>query len=162
VIALIVDPNSPNIERMMKDGQEAARAKGVQLHILMMANTSTESEIDAAFETLAQLHAAALVVGFFGRREQLLAPAAQHAVPALYYWREFAAAGGLISYGASLTATFRLAGAYCGKILNGADPADLPVQRPTTFELVINLKTANALGITIPQTILPRADEVIE
>jgi putative tryptophan/tyrosine transport system substrate-binding protein len=162
VIALLVDPNSPNIERMMKDGQEAARVKGLQLHILMMANTSTESEIDAAFETLARLHATALVVGFFARRELLLAPAARLAVPALYYWREFAAAGGLISYGASLTGTFRLAGAYGGKILNGAKPADLPVQQPTTFELVINLKTAKALGLTIPPAILARADEVIE
>src|SRR5437764_11191588 len=147
VIALLVNPNNPNAERTMRDAAEAARVKGLQLHIL---KAGTESEIDAAFSTLVQLHANALVVSadpfLSSRREQLVALASRHAVPAIYAWREFAASGGLISYGASLTAALHLVGTYAAKVLKGAKPADLPVQQATTFELVINLKTAEALG----------------
>ena len=163
VIGLLVNPNNSNTERIIGDMQEAARAKSVQLPIL---KARTESEIDAAFATLVQLQAGALVVGgdpFFGNwREQLVALAARHGVPAIYQWRESVEAGGLISYGSSLAASFRQVGIYVGQILNGAKAADLPVQQPTTFELVVNLKTAKALGLTIPPSILARADEVIE
>jgi putative ABC transport system substrate-binding protein len=162
-IALLENPTIPAIERQMRDVQEAAQARGVQLHIL---NASTESEIDAAFAALVQRQAGALLVQtdafFLNRREQITALAARHAVPAISGFREFATAGGLISYGPSLTAVSRQAGIYAGKILKGAKPADLPVLQPTTFELVINLKTAKALGLTIPPSILSRADEVIE
>jgi putative tryptophan/tyrosine transport system substrate-binding protein len=163
VIALLVNPNNSGAEPTIRDVQEAAGAKGVQLHTL---KAGSESEIDAAFVGLIQLHADAIVVGsdpfFNSRREQFVAMAARHAVPAIYEWREFAEAGGLISYGPSLTGTWRQVGAYVGRILAGAKPADLPIQQPTTFELVINLNTAKALGLTIPQSILGRADEIIE
>ena len=163
IIALLVNPSNSNAERIIKDVQEAARAKGVRLLILKAA---TEGEIDTAFASLAQLHAGSLLVGndpfFFSRREQLVALAARHAFPAMYEWREFAAAGGLASYGTSIAGMYRQLGLYVGKILEGAKPADLPVQQPTKFELVINLKTAKALGLTVPQSILARADEVIE
>jgi putative ABC transport system substrate-binding protein len=163
VIALLVNPNNPYTEPMIRGVQEAVRAKGVQLQIV---TASTESEIDSAFATLDNLHVDALLVGddvfFTSRRDQITALAASHAVPAIYQFREFAAAGGLMSYGSSLTALIRQLGIYAGRILKGAKPADLPVQQPTTFELAINLKTANALGLTVPQSILARADEVIE
>ena len=158
-----MNPNQPNPERIIRDAQEAARAKGVQFPIL---EAGTAGEIDATFASLVELHAGALLVGgdpfFFSRREQFLALASRHAIPASYTWREFTAAGGLISYGVRVTDSFRHAGSYAGRILKGAKPADLPVQQPTTFDLVINLNTAKALGLTIPQSILARADEVIE
>jgi putative ABC transport system substrate-binding protein len=163
IIALLVNPNLPTAERIIRDVEEAAHAKGVQLSIL---KAGAESEIDAAFPALVQLHAGALVVGpdqfFASRREQLVALAARHAVPAIYGQREYATAGGLISYGTNFAANYREVAIYVGKILNGAKPADLPVQQPTTFQLVVNLKTAKALGLTMPQSILQLADEVIE
>jgi putative tryptophan/tyrosine transport system substrate-binding protein len=162
-IALLMNPNNPNVERQMQEVQEAARAKGRQLHTL---RASSEGEIDAAFASLVQSHAGALIVSndpfFTSRRDQLVAAAARYAVPAIYDLREFASAGGLISYGPSLTADYRQIGIYAGKILNGARPADLPVEQPTRFELVVNLKTAKTLGLTVPPSILARADEVIE
>jgi putative ABC transport system substrate-binding protein len=164
VIALLVNPNNVlQTDVVIKGVREAARAKAVQLQIL---KASTEGEIDAAFGTLMQLQADALVVGpdvfFHSRREQLVALAARHTVPAIYELRESVAVGGLISYGPSLAGVFRQLGIYAGKILNGAKPADLPVQQPTTFELVVNLNTAKAFGLTVPPLLLAQATEVIE
>jgi len=162
VVAGLVNP-TPTTELMIRTLQEAARPKGVQFHIL---KASTDSEIDAAFATLVQWRADGLLVFsdplFFNRREQLVALASRHAVPTIYDFGEYARAGGLISYGASLPAAARQAGMYAGKILRGAKPADLPVLQPTTIELVININTAKALGLTIPPSMLARADEVIE
>jgi putative ABC transport system substrate-binding protein len=160
-VALLVNPNNAN--PWIGDVQKAARMKGVQLHIL---KASTEDEIDAAFAALVQLHVDALVIGddvfFSGRREQLVALASRYAVPAIERWREFAASGGLASYGPSLTTAQRQVGIYAGKILKGEKPAVLPVQQPTKFDLVINTKTAKTLGLTIPQSVLVRADEIIQ
>jgi putative ABC transport system substrate-binding protein len=163
IIGLLVNPKDIRAETQSKDMQEAAHAVGLQIHIL---NASTEDEIDTAFARLVELRADALVVGtgeLFNRRPaQVAALAARYRVPAIYQYREFVAAGGLISYGASITDAYRLAGAYTGRVLKGEKPADLPVLRPTKFELVINLKTANALGLSIPPGVLAIADEVIE
>ena len=162
-IALLVNPTNVTSESVVRDTQEAARANGRRLAIL---NAGTESEIDAALAALVQEHAGALIVAsdpfLNSRREQIVALAARHAVPAIYDWREYAEAGGLMSYGPSLTDIYRQAGVYAGRVLAGAKPADLPIQQPARFELVINLKTAKALGLTIPPSILGRADEVIE
>jgi putative tryptophan/tyrosine transport system substrate-binding protein len=159
----MVNPNNANTGQVIRDVQQAASAKGIQLHIL---KASTESEIGTAFDSLVQLHTEGLVVGsdpfLDGSRAQLVALTAQHALPAIYEWRESALAGGLISYGTSLPSMHRQVGVYTGRILKGAKPADLPVQQPTKFELVINLKTAKTLGLTVPHSYLMRADEVIE
>jgi putative tryptophan/tyrosine transport system substrate-binding protein len=163
VIALLVHPNSPTTEPLIQDMQEATRAKGMQLAVL---RASTETEIDSAFAALVELHVEGLVVAgdpfLSSRRDRLVALASRHAVPAIYNLRSFAEAGGLISYGIDNIAIFPQVGVYAGRILQGAKPADMPVQQPTKFELVINLKTAKALGLTIPRLLLLRADEVIE
>jgi putative tryptophan/tyrosine transport system substrate-binding protein len=163
LIALLVNPNVADAEPTIRDAQAAARTKALQLSIV---RASTEGEIDGAFASLVQLHADALLIEtdpfFFSRRDHIVALALRHAVPAIYEQREYAAAGGLISYGSSLADAYHQAGISAGKILNGAKPADLPVQQPTKFDLVVNLKTATALGLTIPPSILARADEVIE
>jgi putative ABC transport system substrate-binding protein len=163
LFGLLMNPSNSTAERMIVDVEEAARAKGVLLEIL---KAGTETEIDNAFARLVQLHAGALLVipdpFLFSQREQLVALASRYAVPAIYPLREFAVVGGLISYASSITTAFHLLGTYAGRVLKGAKPADLPVQQPTTFELVVNLKTAKALGLTVPPSILARADEVIE
>jgi putative ABC transport system substrate-binding protein len=163
LIGLLLNPTCPFVETESRDQQAAARILGLRLHVLY---ASAERDFDAAFETLVQVQAGGLVIGgdafFTSRSEQLAALALRYAVPTIYQYREFAAAGGLMSYGGSGTETGRLAGMYTGRILKGDKPADLPVQRGTKVELVINMKTAKALGLTFPLTLLGRADEVIE
>ena len=164
VIAVLVNPTSPNLAATTtKDMQSAGRALGQQIRIL---NASTADEIDAALATLAQQRAGALLIGgdafFTSRRVQLAILAARYGIPAIYNTREFPAAGGLMSYGGSLSDAYRQTGVYIGKILKGAKPADLPVWQPTKVELVINLRTAKTLGLDVPPTLLARADEVIE
>jgi putative ABC transport system substrate-binding protein len=161
-IALLVNPNTPLTEPETKGVRDAARTLGLQLHVL---DASKEGEIDAAFEKLIELRAGGLLVSvdsfFISQRDQIVALAARHAVPVIYGVREFAAAGGLMSYGLALADGLRQVGIYAGKILKGAKPADLPVQQ-VRVEFVINLKTAKTLGLTFPITLLGRADEVIE
>ena len=151
------------IENQVRDAEEAARALALKLRKLP---ATTVGEIDAAFDTIREERILALAVSadpfFDTRRDKLIALAARHAVPTMYHFREYAEAGGLMSYGVVSTDVFRQVGTYVARILMGAKPADLPVQRPTKFELVINLKTARALGITIPPSLLALADEVIE
>jgi putative tryptophan/tyrosine transport system substrate-binding protein len=164
IFALIVNPTNPVLARSLsRDAEAAARALGVQLHVL---NASTDSEIEAAFAALHELKAGGLMIGpdtFFNNRiEQIAALALRHSVPAIYQYREFATAGGLISYGGSITVAYELAGVYTGRVLKGEKPANLPVQQSTKVELFINLKTAKALGLTMPPTLLATADEVIE
>jgi putative ABC transport system substrate-binding protein len=162
-IGLLVNPKNPQTEGVATDARAAAKAKGVELQLLKV---STDADIDTAFDALTRWHADGLIVGpdpFFNtRRERLVALAARAAVPTIYEYREFTVAGGLISYGPNIAAVYRKVGGYVGKILAGAKPADLPVQRPDKFELVINMKTATVLGLTVPPLLLAQADEVIE
>jgi putative ABC transport system substrate-binding protein len=163
VIAVLVNPTNPNAETLLRDLQVAAGVLGVQLQVL---HASTERDFDAIFMDLVKLRAGALLIGndpfFTSRSEQLAALSVRHAMPTIYNYTNFAAAGGLMSYGASLIDQYRIVGVYTGRILKGEKPADLPVQRSTKFELVINLKTAKALGLTVPPNLLAIADEVIE
>ncbi len=163
IMAVLLNPTYPSAETQSKGMQAAARTLGLQLHILRASN---ERAIDDAFATLAQLRAGAFVISsdpfFNSRAEQFAALALRHAVPTIFQYREFAAAGGLMSYGGSIIDSYRQAGVYTGRILKGEKPADLPVQQSTKVELIINLKTAKALGLTVPITLLGRADEVIE
>src|SRR6266508_4162718 len=162
-VALLVNPTNPNVETATKDLQAAARTIGLKAHVLQ---ASSERDFDAAFASLARLRAGALAISndglFNSRREQLAALTVRHAVPAIFQFREFAAAGGLMSYGGSLTDPYRQVGVYSGRILKGDKPADLPVQQATKVELFINMKTAKALGLTVPLPLLGRADEVFE
>jgi putative tryptophan/tyrosine transport system substrate-binding protein len=163
VVAVLINPKSPEAVPQLRDVQTAARAIGQQIHIL---NASTERDVDTAFATLVQQLDGALLVTndafFHDQREQLVALAARHAVPTIYDRRAYAAAGGLISYGTHYVGAFRQLGIYTARILNGTKPADLPVEQSAKFELVINLKTAKVLGLAVPPTLLARADEVIE
>jgi putative ABC transport system substrate-binding protein len=162
-LALLVNPTNPNVETLSRDLHAAARTLGLQLQIL---HASTEREIDAVVATLLQLQAGGLMIGhdpfFNSQNERLATQALRQAMPTIYQFREFAAAGGLMSYGTDLADLYRQSGVYAGRILKGEKPGDLPVTQPTKFELFVNLKTAKALGLTIPQTLLVAADEVIE
>jgi putative ABC transport system substrate-binding protein len=162
-IAILINPNSPITDTHLELERAAARAIGQ--HVIV-ASAGAEKDLDAVFAMFIQQAARALIVNddplFVNSREQLVALAARYALPTIYFSRFFATSGGLISYGPSVTDTYRRVGVYAGRILAGAKPADLPVLQPTKFELVINLKTANALGLTVPDTLLALADEVIE
>jgi putative tryptophan/tyrosine transport system substrate-binding protein len=163
VIALLVNPKLPETARMEGEGREAARSLGQQLLVL---NASTPSEIDTAFAAMRQSRVGALLVGadpfLSSRRQQIVALAARDAIPDMYTNREFVEEGGLMSYGNDTADSYRRAGVHVGRILNGASPADLPVDQATKFELVVNVKAAKAIGLTIPESFLARADEVIE
>jgi len=163
LIAMLVNPTNPSADTAIADVQKAASALAQQILLL---KASTERDIKTAVETAARQQAGGLLVAhdpyFLSRREQFVVLAARHAIPAIYEFREFVSAGGLMSYGSLITDNYRLAGNYAGRILKGAKPADLPIQRPTKFELVVNLKTAKALGLTIPPSVLGRADEIIQ
>jgi putative ABC transport system substrate-binding protein len=161
--AMLINPNFPTFSAEALDVQGAARALGLQMNVL---NASTESQIDAAFSTIVQQRVDALIVAtdpfLLGQRDQLVRLAARHSVPTMYFLREFVEAGGLMSYGPNIANGYRQAGVYTGRVLKGEKPADLPVMQPTKFDLVINLKTTKALGLTMPQNLLVAADEVIE
>jgi len=163
MIALLADPRLPESARMQNEAEAAARTLGWQFLLL---NASTPSEVDAAFATMRQRHAGALLVGgdpfLVSRRQQIVALAARDAIPAMYSNREFVEEGGLMSYGNDTADGYRRAGVYVGRILNGASPADLPIDQATKFELVVNVKAAKAIGLTVPESFLARADEVIE
>jgi putative ABC transport system substrate-binding protein len=163
IIAYLANPGSASIVHELKTAQEAAQRFGIDLEIL---KAGKDAEVDAAFARLAELHAGAIIVAaepyFDSRRAAIVALAAKYAVPASYGWRENVALGGLLSYGTILTDSYRKAGGYCGRVLKGEKPADLPVMQPTKFEMTINLKTARTLGLTVPPALLTGADEVIE
>ena len=163
VVGLVLNPNIPNAELDAAEMQVAARGLGLQTHVM---RATSDQEIEAAFAKLIELKIDALLVipdpSFQSRRDLFARLAARYAVPTIYYSREYVAAGGLVSYGASITGAFRQAGNYVGRILRGAKPADLPVWQPTKFELAVNLKTAKSLGLNVPPGLLTRADEVIE
>jgi putative tryptophan/tyrosine transport system substrate-binding protein len=162
-IAFLVNPKNPNAGSNTKEIETAGRAIGQRIEIV---NAASASDFDAAFATMIERKVQALMFSgdplFTSARDQLVSLAAAHRLPAIYQWREFVTAGGLMSYGTSQTTSYYQAGLYAGRILKGASPADLPVQQPTKFELVINLKAAKALGLTVPPTLLATADEVIE
>jgi putative ABC transport system substrate-binding protein len=162
-LGIVLNPDFPPAARQLNDVQEAANAIGIELHVL---RASTDDEIDIAFDSVAQLRIPAFAVAsdpfLLTRRDKIVALAARHAVPGIYTFRDYAMAGGLMSYGTDLADVYRQIGVYAGRVLKGAKPADLPVQQPTKFELVINLKTAKALGLTVPDKLLALADEVIE
>jgi putative ABC transport system substrate-binding protein len=163
VVGALVNPTGPAVSTLMQDLNAAAGALGLRVHIVQ---ASSESDFEPAFEELLRLRVGALLISadpfFNGRSEQLAALTVRHRIPAIYQFREFAAAGGLMSYSGSITDAYRQAGVYAGRILNGEKPADLPVQQSTKVELIINLKTAKALGITVPLPLIGRADAVIE
>jgi putative ABC transport system substrate-binding protein len=163
VIALLANPTNPHTGSISSDLLAAARSIGLELHLL---HATTERELDSAFKSMVERRAGALMIAtdpfFLDQRNQLIGLTVRHGIPAIYGRREYTALGGLMSYGTSLVEAYRQVGIYVGRILAGAKPADLPVMQPTTFELVINLKTAKALGLEIPPTLLARADEVIE
>jgi len=163
VIAYLVNPSNPSADLYSKEAPTAARALGIAVPVL---NASTENGLDDVFASLAKLGAGGIVVPaepfFDTQRDRIVALSARYAIPAIYTWREYAVAGGLMTYGPSLTDSYRQAGIYVGRVLKGEKPADLPVMRPTKFDLVINLRTAKALGLNIPDKLLAIADEVIE
>jgi len=163
VMALLAHPANPGLERQISDHQSAARMLGLQLHVL---RASTEEEIESVFPTSSQLHVEALVIGsdnfFSTRMRQLATVTLRHQLPAIYQDQAFAVAGGLMSYGGSITDQYRIAGTYAGRILRGEQPADLPVQQSSKIELIINMKSAKMLGLNFPTSLLGRADEVIE
>jgi putative ABC transport system substrate-binding protein len=163
VVAVLTNPKNPNAEDHLADVRAAAQAMGQRILVLPV---SADREIEPAFASMAQQGANALLVAddpFFGtQRDRIIAQAKASALPAIYYTREFPAAGGLISYGSNTIDNFRRAGVYLARILKGTPPGELPIEQPTKFELLINVKTAKALGLTVPPTLLARGDEVIE
>src|SRR6516165_6116963 len=162
-VGVLLNPSFPAYTEQLNDLQDAARIINLEVEIL---RANTDGEIEAAFKFSSQKRLEALVLAaspfFDTRRDKLVALAASHALPTIYHFREFAVAGGLMSYGVSIPHIYRQIGVYAGRILKGAKPADLPIQQPTKFELVVNLKTAKTLGLTVPPSLLARADEVIE
>jgi putative ABC transport system substrate-binding protein len=163
IIGLLVNPTNPNSRKLVRDHQLAAGTLGLQLHVL---HANTERDLDAVFPALIQMRVGALVIGadtfFISQSKKLASLALRHALPAIFQYREFAAAGGLMSYGGSLTDAYRQVGVYTARILKGEKPANLPVQQSTKAELIVNLNTAKALGLTVPLALLSRADEVIQ